>query len=230
MTKHSKKYREASEKVDRNNLYTASEAIALIKSMPKRGFDETIEAVYCLNVDPRKADQLVRGVVNLPNGTGKTARVAVFARGPKASEATEAGADIVGDDDLVAKVQEGFLDFDAVVATPDMMGKVGRLGRVLGPRGLMPNPKTGTVTMDVAKAVSDIKGGKIEFRVDKNGNLSFIIGKTSFDESALEENFKVVADEIKRLKPSTLKGRYLTKATISSTMSPGIPLDVATLA
>ncbi|MCI1792342.1 MAG: 50S ribosomal protein L1 [Bifidobacterium tibiigranuli] len=230
MTKHSKKYREASEKVDRNNLYTASEAIALIKSMPKRGFDETIEAVYCLNVDPRKADQLVRGVVNLPNGTGKTARVAVFARGPKASEATEAGADIVGDDDLVAKIQEGFLDFDAVVATPDMMGKVGRLGRVLGPRGLMPNPKTGTVTMDVAKAVSDIKGGKIEFRVDKNGNLSFIIGKTSFDESALEENFKVVADEIKRLKPSTLKGRYLTKATISSTMSPGIPLDVATLA
>ncbi|KFJ03891.1 50S ribosomal protein L1 [Bifidobacterium subtile] len=230
MTKHSKKYREASEKVDRNNLYTATEAIALIKSMPKRGFDETVEAVYCLNVDPRKADQLVRGVANLPNGTGKTAKVLVFARGPKATEATEAGADIVGDDDLIAKVQDGFLDFDAVVATPDMMGKVGRLGRVLGPRGLMPNPKTGTVTMDVTKAVSDIKGGKIEFRVDKNGNLSFIVGKTSFEEGALEENFKAVADEIKRLKPSTLKGRYLTKATISTTMGPGIPLDVATLA
>ncbi|MDO5685149.1 MAG: 50S ribosomal protein L1, partial [Bifidobacterium sp.] len=147
--KHSKKYREAAEKVDRNNLYTAPEAIALLKSMPKRGFDETIEAVYRLNVDPRKADQLVRGVVNLPNGTGKTAKVLVFARGPKATEATEAGADIVGDDDLVQKVQDGFLDFDAVVATPDMMGKVGRLGRILGPRGLMPNPKTGTVTMDV---------------------------------------------------------------------------------
>ena len=228
--KHSKKYREAAEKVDRNNLYTAPEAIALLKSMPKRGFDETIEAVYRLNVDPRKADQLVRGVVNLPNGTGKTAKVLVFARGPKATEATEAGADIVGDDDLVQKVQDGFLDFDAVVATPDMMGKVGRLGRILGPRGLMPNPKTGTVTMDVTKAVKDIKGGKIEFRVDKHGNLSFLIGKMSFEEKALDENFKAVADEIKRLKPSTVKGRYVTKATITSTMGPGIPLDTATLA
>ena len=198
--------------------------------MPKRGFDETIEAVYRLNVDPRKADQLVRGVVNLPNGTGKTAKVLVFARGPKATEATEAGADIVGDDDLVQKVQDGFLDFDAVVATPDMMGKVGRLGRILGPRGLMPNPKTGTVTMDVTKAVKDIKGGKIEFRVDKHGNLSFLIGKMSFDEKALDENFKAVADEIKRLKPSTVKGRYITKATITSTMGPGIPLDTAALA
>ena len=198
--------------------------------MPKRGFDETIEAVYRLNVDPRKADQLVRGVVNLPNGTGKTAKVLVFARGPKATEATEAGADIVGDDDLVQKVQDGFLDFDAVVATPDMMGKVGRLGRILGPRGLMPNPKTGTVTMDVTKAVKDIKGGKIEFRVDKHGNLSFLIGKMSFEEKALDENFKAVADEIKRLKPSTVKGRYITKATITSTMGPGIPLDTATLA
>ena len=228
--KHSKKYREAAEKVDRNNLYTAPEAIALLKSMPKRGFDETIEAVYRLNVDPRKADQLVRGVVNLPNGTGKTAKVLVFARGPKATEATEAGADIVGDDDLVQKVQDGFLDFDAVVATPDMMGKVGRLDRILGPRGLMPNPKTGTVTMDVTKAVKDIKGGKIEFRVDKHGNLSFLIGKMSFEEKALDENFKAVADEIKRLKPSTVKGRYITKATITSTMGPGIPLDTATLA
>ena len=228
--KHSKKYREAAEKVDRNNLYTAPESISLLKSMPKRGFDETIEAVYRLNVDPRKADQLVRGVVNLPNGTGKTAKVLVFARGPKATEATEAGADIVGDDDLVQKVQDGFLDFDAVVATPDMMGKVGRLGRILGPRGLMPNPKTGTVTMDVTKAVKDIKGGKIEFRVDKDGNLSFLIGKMSFDEKALDENFKAVADEIKRLKPSTVKGRYITKATITSTMGPGIPLDTAALA
>ncbi|MDF7640319.1 50S ribosomal protein L1 [Bifidobacterium sp. ESL0784] len=227
--KHSKKYRESAEKVDGSNLYTASEAIALLKSMPERGFDETIEATYRLGVDPRKADQLVRGVVNLPNGTGKTATVLVFARGPKATEATEAGADLVGDDDMVAKVQGGFLDFDAVVATPDMMGKVGRLGRVLGPRGLMPNPKTGTVTMDVAKAVKDIKGGKIEFRVDKNGNLSFIIGKKSFDQKALEENFQAVAAEIKRLRPSTVKGRYISKATLTSTMGPGVPLDLAPL-
>ena len=165
MAKHSKKYREAAEKIDRNNLYTGAEAIALLKSMPSYKFDQTVEAVLRLNVDPRKADQLVRGTVNLPHGTGKTAKVLVFARGPKATEATEAGADIVGDDELIEKVAGGFLDFDAVVATPDMMGKVGRLGRVLGPRGLMPNPKTGTVTMDVAKAVADIKGGKIEFRV-----------------------------------------------------------------
>ena len=223
--KHSKKYREAAEKVDRNNLYTAPEAIALLKSMPKRGFDETIEAVYRLNVDPRKADQLVRGVVNLPNGTGKTAKVLVFARGPKATEATEAGADIVGDDDLVQKVQDGFLDFDAVVATPDMMGKVGRLGRILGPRGLMPNPKTGTVTMDVAKAVEDIKGGKIEFRVDKHANLHFIIGKVSFSETQLVENYAAAIDEVLRLKPSASKGRYITKATMSTTNGPGIPLD-----
>ena len=228
--KHSKKYRESAELVDKTNLYTAPEAIALLKSMPKRGFDETVEAVYRLGVDPRKADQLVRGVVNLPHGTGKTARVLVFARGPKATEAQEAGADIVGDDELIEKVQDGFLDFDAVVATPDMMGKVGRLGRVLGPRGLMPNPKTGTVTMDVAKAVSDIKGGKIEFRVDKHGNLSFLIGKLSFNEADLDDNFQAVAEEVKRLKPSTLKGRYITKATITSTMGPGVPLDTALLA
>ena len=224
MTKRSKKYREAAEKVDRTNLYTPEEAIALLKSMPKRNFDESVEAVYRLSVDPRKADQLVRGTVNLPNGTGKTAKVIVFARGPQATAAVEAG-----DDDLIAKVQDGYLDFDAVVATPDMMGKVGRLGRVLGPRGLMPNPKTGTVTMDVAKAVKDIKGGKIEFRVDKDGNLSFLIGKLSFDEKALAENFAAVAEEVKRLKPSTVKGRYITKATISSTMNPGVPLDIALL-
>ena len=192
MVKRSKKYREAAEKVDSNNLYTANEAIALLKSMPEYNFDQTVEAVLRLNVDPRKADQLVRGSVNLPNGTGKTAKVLVFARGPKATEALEAGADIVGDDDLVEKVAGGFLDFDSVVATPDMMGKVGRLGRVLGPRGLMPNPKTGTVTMDVTKAIKDIKGGKVDFRVDKNGNLSFLIGKLSFTEQALEENFKAI--------------------------------------
>ena len=229
MVKRSKKYREASEKSDRNNLYTANEAIALVKSMPEYKFDQTVEAVLRLNVDPRKADQLVRGSVNLPNGTGKTAKVLVFARGPKATEALEAGADIVGDDDLVQKVADGFLDFDSVVATPDMMGKVGRLGRVLGPRGLMPNPKTGTVTMDVAKAIKDIKGGKVDFRVDKNGNLSFLVGKVSFDEKALDENFHAVADELKRLKPSTVKGRYVTKATITSTMGPGIPVDPAAL-
>ena len=230
MVKRSKKYREASEKIDRNNLYTANEAIALVKSMPEYKFDQTVEAVLRLNVDPRKADQLVRGSVNLPNGTGKTAKVLVFARGPKATEALEAGADIVGDDDLVQKVADGFLDFDSVVATPDMMGKVGRLGRVLGPRGLMPNPKTGTVTRDVAKAIKDSKGGKVDFRVDKNGNLSFLIGKLSFTEQALDENFKAVADEIKRLKPSTVKGRYVTKATITSTMNPGVPVDPAVIA
>ncbi|MBT1177797.1 MULTISPECIES: 50S ribosomal protein L1 [Bifidobacterium] len=229
MVKRSKKYRAAAEKIDSSNLYTPNEAIALLKSMPEYNFDQTVEAVYRLNVDPRKADQLVRGSVNLPNGTGKTAKVLVFARGPKATEATEAGADIVGDDDLIAKVQGGFLDFDAVVATPDMMGKVGRLGRILGPRGLMPNPKTGTVTMDVTKAIKDIKGGKVDFRVDKHGNLSFLVGKLSFDEKALDENFKAVADEIKRLKPSTVKGRYITKVTISSTMNPGVPVDVATV-
>ena len=230
MVKRSKKYREASEKIDRNNLYTANEAIALVKSMPEYKFDQTVEAVLRLNVDPRKADQLVRGSVNLPHGTGKTAKVLVFARGPKATEALEAGADIVGDDDLVQKVADGFLDFDSVVATPDMMGKVGRLGRVLGPRGLMPNPKTGTVTMDVTKAIKDIKGGKVDFRVDKNGNLSFLIGKLSFTEQALDENFKAVADEIKRLKPSTVKGRYVTKATITSTMNPGVPVDPTVIA
>ena len=230
MVKRSKKYREASEKIDRNNLYTANEAIALVKSMPEYKFDQTVEAVLRLNVDPRKADQLVRGSVNLPNGTGKTAKVLVFARGPKATEALEAGADIVGDDDLVQKVADGFLDFDSVVATPDMMGKVGRLGRVLGPRGLMPNPKTGTVTMDVTKAIKDIKGGKVDFRVDKNGNLSFLIGKLSFTEQALDENFKAVADEIKRLKPSTVKGRYVTKATITSTKNPGVPVDPTVIA
>lgn len=229
MTKRSKKYRESAEKIDRSMLYTPAEAVALLKSMPKYNFDESIDVAYRLNVDPRKADQLVRGTVSLPNGTGKTVRVAVFARGPQAEAAKAAGADEVGDDDLVKKVQDGDLNFDAVVATPDMMGKVGRLGRILGPRGLMPNPKTGTVTMDVAKAVKDIKGGKIAFRVDKNGNLSFLIGKMSFDEKALFENFAAVSSEIKRLRPATCKGRYIAHATMSSTMSPGIMLDINTL-
>lgn len=229
MTKRSRKYREAAEMVDRGNFYTDEQAVALLKSMPKHRFDETLEVTYVLNVDPRKADQLVRGTVNLPHGTGKTARVLVFARGPQATAATEAGADEVGDDELITKVANGYLDFDAVVATPDMMGKVGRLGRVLGPRGLMPNPKTGTVTMDVAKAVADIKGGKIEFRVDKDGNLSFIIGKMSFAEHDLVENFRAVADEIRRLKPATVKGRYIEKVTMTSTMNPGVPMDTAPL-
>lgn len=229
MAKRSKNYRAAAAQIDRSTLYTPEEAIALLKSMPKRKFDETVEVVYRLSVDPRKADQLVRGTVNLPHGTGKTAKVVVFAAGPQATAALEAGADEVGDDDLIAKVQGGYTDFDAVVATPNLMGKVGRLGRILGPRGLMPNPKTGTVTMDVAKAVKDIKGGKIDFRVDKDGNLSFLIGKLSFDDKALVENFTAVADEVKRLKPATVKGRYITKATISSTMNPGIPIDINVL-
>ena len=178
-----------------------------------------------LGVDPRKADQAVRGTVNLPHGTGKTARVLVFANAEKAEAAREAGADYVGSDDMLDKVAGGWLDFDAVVATADMMGKVGRLGKVLGPRGLMPNPKTGTVTMDVAKAVSDIKGGKIEFRVDKHANLHFIIGKVSFDEKALVENYAAALEEIIRLKPASSKGRYISKATLSTTMGPGIPLD-----
>ena len=190
-------------------------------------FDETVDVAIRLGVDPKKADQMVRGTVNLPNGTGKTARVLVFATGEKAEAAREAGADEVGDDDLIAKVQGGYLDFDSVVATPDMMGKVGRLGRVLGPRGLMPNPKTGTVTMDVAKAVSDIKGGKIEFRTDRYANLHFLIGKVSFGSEKLTENYFAALDEILRLKPSAAKGRYLRKITVSSTMGPGVQIDTA---
>ena len=188
-------------------------------------FDETVDVAIRLGVDPKKADQMVRGTVNLPHGTGKTARVLVFATGEKAEAAREAGADEVGDDDLIAKVQGGYLDFDSVVATPDMMGKVGRLGRVLGPRGLMPNPKTGTVTMDVAKAVSDIKGGKIEFRTDRYANLHFLIGKVSFGSEKLAENYFAALDEILRLKPNAAKGRYLRKITVSSTMGPGVQID-----
>ena len=225
MAKHSKAYRAVADKIDRDALYAPLDAVRLAKETSPTKYDATVEVAFRLGVDPRKADQMVRGTVNLPNGTGKTARVLVFANGPKAEEARAAGADIVGGDELIEKVAAGFTDFDSAVATPDLMGKVGRLGKVLGPRGLMPNPKTGTVTMDVTKAVTEIKGGKIEFRVDKHANLHFIIGKVSFDEKALVENYAAALDEILRLKPSTSKGRYLTKATIATTMGPGIPVD-----
>ena len=224
--KRSKNYRKAGELVDHDHLYSAEEALQLAKKTSNVKFDPTVEIALRLGVDPRKADQMVRGTVNLPNGTGKTARVLVFATGERAEQARTAGADIVGDDELVERVQNGFLDFDAVVATPDLMGKVGRLGRVLGPRGLMPNPKTGTVTPDVAKAVSDIKGGKIEFRVDRHGNLHFIIGKASFNEEQLMENYRAALDEVNRLKPSASKGRYIKKGVVTTTMGPSIPLDV----
>lgn len=223
--KHSKAYRAATENIDENQLYSPEAALAIVKKNASAKFDETVEVALRLGVDPRKADQMVRGTVNLPNGTGKTARVLVFATGERAAEAIAAGADEVGADELIDKIAGGYLDFDAVVATPDLMGKVGRLGRVLGPRGLMPNPKTGTVTMDVAKAVSDIKGGKIEFRVDRHANLHFIVGKASFSESQLVENYFAAMDEVMRLKPSASKGRYLKKATIASTMGPGVPVD-----
>src|SRR5215813_65882 len=225
MSKNSKAYREAAEKVDRDRLYTPLEAAKLAKETSSKKQDATVEVALRLGVDPRKADQMVRGTVNLPHGTGKTARVLVFATGDRAEEARAAGADYVGSDDLIERIQGGWLDFDAVVATPDLMGKVGRLGRVLGPRGLMPNPKTGTVTPDVGKAVTDIKGGKIEFRVDRHGNLHFIIGKASFDRKALLENYSAALDEVIRLKPAAAKGRYLKKITFTSTMGPGIPVD-----
>ena len=227
MTKRSKAYRAAAEKIQSGVLYTPAEAVALAKATSVTTFDSTVDVVLRLGVDPRKADQMVRGTVSLPHGTGKTARVVVFAQGERAEQALIAGADEVGSDDLIAKVAAGYTDFDAAVATPDLMGRVGRLGRVLGPRGLMPNPKTGTVTMDVAKAVTDIKGGRIEFRIDRAANLNFIIGKVSFTEEQLADNFQAVLDEVVRLKPSTSKGRYILKATMATTMGPGIPVDVA---
>lgn len=223
--KRSKAYLAAAEKIEDGKLYTPVEAVRLAKETATTKYDATIEVALRLGVDPRKADQLVRGTVNLPNGTGKTARVLVIANGDKAEAAREAGADFVGSDDMIEKISGGWTDFDAVVATPDLMGKVGRLGKVLGPRGLMPNPKTGTVTMDTAKAVTEIKGGKIEFRVDKHANLHFIIGKVSFDEAALVQNYGAAIDEVLRLKPSSSKGRYVTKATVATTMGPGIPVD-----
>ena len=221
----SKTYRAVADSFDKDTVYSPYQAIKLAKQGSKRKFDETVDVAMRLGVDPRKADQMVRGTVNLPHGTGKTARVLVFASADKAEAAREAGADFVGGDELIEKVNGGWLDFDAVVATPDMMGKVGRLGRVLGPRGLMPNPKTGTVTPDVAKAVSDIKGGKIEFRVDRHANLHFIIGKASFSEQALAENYAAALEEVQRLKPSSSKGRYIKKVTVSTTMGPGIQVD-----
>ncbi|HLR94835.1 MAG TPA: 50S ribosomal protein L1 [Jiangellaceae bacterium] len=225
--KRSKAYRAAANRIDQNQYYRIDEAVELAKRSSTNAFDATVEVALRLGVDPRRADQMVRGTVNLPHGTGKTARVLVFAAGPKAEEARAGGADIVGDDELIEEVQGGRLDFDAVVATPDLMGKVGRLGRVLGPRGLMPNPKTGTVTMDVERAVSDIKGGRIEFRVDRHANLHFVIGKASFSQQQLVENFAAAMDEVNRLKPAVAKGRYLRKGTLTTTTGPGIPLDMS---
>ena len=221
----SKGYRKAAELIDRTRLYAPLEAIRLAQQTSPTKFDATVEVAMRLGVDPRKADQMVRGVVNLPHGTGKTARVIVFAAGDKAAEAEAAGADAVGSDDLVARIQGGWLDFDAAIATPDQMAKIGRIARILGPRGLMPNPKTGTVTMDVAKAVSDIKGGKITFRVDKHANLHLIIGRASFAPEQLVENYAAVLDEVLRAKPSAAKGKYLKKVFVTTTMGPGIPVD-----
>jgi len=225
MTKRSKAYRDGAQLVDRATLYSPLEAVRLAQKTSSKKTDSTIDVVFRLGVDPRHADQAVRSTVVLPHGTGKTARVLVFANGEKADAAKEAGADVVGGDELIDEVAGGRMDFDAVVATPDLMGKVGRLGKVLGPRGLMPNPKTGTVTMDVAKAVSDIKGGKIEFRVDKHANLHTVIGKASFGDQKLVENYGAILDEVQRAKPSTSKGRYIQKVVISSVNGPGIPVD-----
>ncbi|GAB2667426.1 50S ribosomal protein L1 [Gordonia jinhuaensis] len=227
MSKKSKAYEAASAKIDKTSLYSPLEAVKLAKDTSSEKFDATVEVAIRLGVDPRKADQMVRGTVNLPNGTGKTARVIVFAAGDKAAEAEAAGADEVGSEDLIAKIQDGFLDFDAAIATPDQMAKVGRIARILGPRGLMPNPKTGTVTTDVTKAVNDIKGGKINFRVDKAANLHFVIGKASFEPKQLAENYGAALEEILRAKPSAAKGRYLKKVTVSTTTGPGIPVDPA---
>jgi large subunit ribosomal protein L1 len=225
--KHGKNYRTVAAQVDADKLYAPLDAARLAKKSTATKFDATVEVAMVLGVDPRKADQMVRGTVNLPHGTGKTARVLVLATGDRAAEAEAAGADYVGSDELLERISKGWLDFDAVVATPDMMGKVGRLGRVLGPRGLMPNPKTGTVTNDVAKAVNEIKGGKIEFRVDKHSNLHFIIGKVSFTDIQLVENYAAALDEVLRLKPAAAKGRYLRKAVFSTTMGPAILVDPA---
>jgi len=226
MAKKSKVYRAAAEKIESGKFYTPTEAVVLAKETGSAQFDSTVEVALKLGVDPRKADQMVRGTVILPHGTGKTARVIVFATGPAADAAIAAGADEVGGDELIEKVAGGYVAFDSAVSTPELMGKVGRLGKVLGPRNLMPNPKTGTVTPDVAKAVSDIKGGKIEFRVDKHSNVHFVTGKISFTAEQLTENVLAALEEILRQKPSSSKGRYITKATVSTTFGPGIPIDV----
>jgi large subunit ribosomal protein L1 len=224
-----KKYTDALKRFDRDQLYTPTEALGIVKNVAKAGFDESVDVSVRLGVDPRKADQMVRGTVALPSGTGKDVRVAVFAAGEAAAEAREAGADIVGADDLAAQVEAGKFDFDVAIATPDMMPLVGRLGRALGPRGLMPNPKTGTVTTDVGRAVSEFKGGKVEYRTDRYGNVHVPLGKVSFDPEALESNFRAVLDELQRAKPASAKGRYLRKITVSSTMGPGVRIDTGRL-
>jgi large subunit ribosomal protein L1 len=220
-----KRYAKASESVDPEREYLPREAIAVLKGFPDAKFDETVEIAFRLGVDPRKADQMVRGTVSLPNGSGKTVRVAAFAQGPKATEAKQAGADIVGGEELVEQVIAGNIDFDAAVATPDMMATVGKAGRVLGPRGLMPNPKTGTVTNDIGKAVEEIKGGKVEYKTDRTGNVHMIVGKKSFSEQQLLQNYLSVVDEILRARPSAAKGKYIKTLTISTTMGPGIAID-----
>jgi large subunit ribosomal protein L1 len=227
MAQRSKKYREALAQVDRGALYGVSEAVDLVKKLSSASFDETVELAVRLGVDPRKADQIVRGTLSLPSGTGRTERVAVFAAGEKAAEARAAGADVVGADDLVARVNGGFLDFDVAIATPDLMGQVGTLGRVLGPRGLMPNPKTGTVTMEVGKAVTEFKGGRVEYRTDKIGNVHIRIGKASFTREQLVTNLHAVIEELQRAKPASAKGRYLLSVTVATTMGPGVHIDPA---
>ena len=227
MSQHGKRYRNARAAIDREKLYSPAEAIKLLKSLASAKFDETVEVHFQLGLNVRHADEQVRGTIMLPNGTGKTVRVAVFAEGDKAREAQEAGADVVGSADLAKRVEEGFTDVDVAIATPDQMGNVGRLGRVLGPRGLMPNPKTGTVTFDIAKAVREAKAGKLEYRTDRGANVHLAIGKKSFDERALVENYAAVLDEIVRAKPSAAKGRYIRQITLASTMGPGIHVDPA---
>ena len=229
MPKKSKAYLASAEKIEEGKFYTPNEAVGIARETGSKKFNSTVEVALKLGVDPRKADQMVRGTVILPHGTGKTARVIVFATGPAADAAIAAGADEVGGDELIEKVAAGYTSFDSAVSTPELMGKVGRLGKVLGPRGLMPNPKTGTVTPDVAKAVTEIKGGKIEFRVDKHSNVHFIVGKAGFSADQLEENIKAALDEIGRVKPSSAKGRYIQKGTVTTTFGPGIPLDVNAL-
>jgi len=226
MAHHGKRYRQAAERIDREQLYGLAEAIDLVKEISFAGFDETVELDVRLGVDPRKADQIVRGTLSLPSGTGRSERVAVFAAGEPAAEARAAGADVVGADDLVARVRdEGFLDFDVAIATPDLMGQVGTLGRLLGPRGLMPNPKTGTVTTDVGKAVTEFKGGRVEYRTDKVGNVHVRVGKVSFTRDQLLANTRAVLDELVRAKPAAAKGRYLRTVTLAATMTPSVRID-----
>lgn len=227
MAKKAKKYQDAAKQVDATKAYTPEDAVALVKKIDFAKFDATVEVAYNLNIDVKQADQQIRGALVLPNGTGKTQRVIVFAEGPQAQAAKDAGADVVGSDDLVKKVQDGWLDFDVAVATPPMMAKVGRLGRVLGPKGLMPNPKTGTVTMDTAKAVNDVKAGQVAYRADKAGIVHAPIGKVSFDDAKLLENFKALNDTIVKARPASTKGIYIQSLTLTSTFGPGVKVDVS---